>query len=367
MNHKLSKWIDGVVWGSDGDIGKVEHFYFDDLTWIMRYMIVRPGSWLPGRSVLLSLEALGKPDWRRRVFPVNLSRDQVRNSPHTDTDEPVSREHEIELHEHYDWLGYWGGFYAPVGGCGVSAVPPLSALREPSKTPAPAAPMDKLDSRLRCAREIMGCRVHATDGDIGHIQDFLVDEESWAIRYLIVNTRNWLPGRQVLVSPRWIRKVDWDDKKVFADLSRDSIRKSPEFDPLKPLTHAYESKLRVHFQKHDAKEWVLFKYHAPANSQVCLAGTFNNWNPASIKLACHKSGVYSAMVLLPAGRCEYKFIVNGVWRNSPDCGNQVPNGFGTMNNVLEVGHRKVANELRPHTFTRLSGGDAHLQWGAPMG
>lgn len=359
MNHKLSKWLGGAVKAKDGDMGKVEHFYFDDLTWTIRYMAVKTGDWLPDSSVLVSLEALGSPDWKNLVFPVNITKAQVRSSPHTEVDEPVSRQHEIELHEHYEWLGYWGSLYTPFEYEMLNGPTKKDMEEELAGEPSTGS----TGSHIHRALEVVGCHVHASDGNIGHVEDFLVDDGTWAIRYLIVNTRNWLPGRHVLISPRWIEKMDWNRKKLFVDLTKDSVRKSPEYDPLKPFSVDYEQRLCDHFRRRAGMEWVLFKIKAPLHSKVYVAGTFNCWKPSSIRLSCNRAGIYTAMILLPEGRYEYRFIVNGVWCNSPHCHSLVPNSFGTQNSVLLVGQRQT-HDAHLHTFSRLPAGNAQRQWGA---
>ena len=361
MNRTLSSLVDYIVKASDGDVGKVGQFYFDDLTWTIRYLSVKTGRWLPGRKILISLAALGKPDWDKRVFPVNLTKEQVRSSPKTNGAEPVSRQHEIELHEHYVWPFYWGGFYIPQG-YGTDAT--ISGDVEIAEE-TPAAGLLKGDPHLRATQEVIQCRVHAVDGSIGNVEDFLVDDETWTIRYLVVNMEEWLPGRRVLVSPRWVTSVSWSDKEVFVNLQREAIKKSPKFDHLKPISLDYERKLLGHLQKPDAKEWVVFKFHAPPKTEVHVAGTFNNWDATAIKLGYSDKGTYTAMVLLPLGRCEYKFIVNGEWRNSPSCSDLVPNAFGTANSVLVVG-RTAAHAAHRHTFSRLSGDEGQLQWSSPV-
>ncbi len=198
------------------------------------------------------------------------------------------------------------------------------------------------------------------------MEDFIVDDESWSISYIVVDMRNWLPSRRVLVSPQWIQSVSWDENKVFVDISRDAVKSSPAFNPSKPISLDYEEKLRCHLRKPEVKVWVTFKFHAPPKSKVFLAGTFNNWNPSDIRLGGDNKGTYSTAILLPVGRHEYKFIVNGEWRNSPDCVEHVPNPFGTTNSVLFAGP-DTDLQGHSHTFARLSVSQSHPMWSTPMG
>ena len=365
MNRRLTDWLDGTVRASDGDVGTMAQVYFDDLTWIIRYMAVNIAGKRSGRSALISLAALGKPDWRERVFPVTLTMAQVRSSPTLDIDRPVSRQHEVALHEHYAWPAYWrGGFYVVRSGAGMTTGPAGDAE---AAAETPASEVRKVDPHLRNTRDVMGCRVHAMDGNIGHVEDCLVDEKVWAIRYLVVNTRKWLPDRRVLVSPRWITRVNWADKKVLVDLTRDAVKKSPEYDPSKRVSSDYESNLRARLRKPEVTEWVIFKFHAHPGADIHVAGTFNNWDPAAIKLGDNGKGTYTATVLIPLGVHEYKFIVNGDWRNGPGAKAQVPNAFGTTNNVLVAG-RRTTREGHLHTFPRQPGFDGdRLLWSTPMG
>src|SRR5690606_35925157 len=104
------------------------------------------------------------------------------------------------------------------------------------------------DPHLQSARHVAGYHIHATDDDIGHVEEFLVDDADWTIRYLIVDTRNWWPGKRVLVSPRWISKVSWGDRNVHVDVSRKTVEASPEFDPETVVDRGYEERLHEHYR-----------------------------------------------------------------------------------------------------------------------
>lgn len=365
MKRKLSYWLGCVVHASDGDIGTVKQFYFDDLTWTIRYMVVQTGTWLTGRQMLIPMAALGKPKGESRKLPVSLTREQVRNSPNIDTAQPVVRQHEVELYRYYAFPGYWGGGFYGASGYGLSMPFPIDVT---TKTDQKSLKLRKVDPHLRSTQEVTGYHIHATDGDIGHVEDFVVDEEAWNIPYLIVNTGNWLAGRSVLVSPQWIQRVNWLDKSVFVDLTRDVLKTSPEFDSSKPVRDSDENKLLAHLRKPNSAEWVVFKHHAPPEAEVYLAGTFNNWDSTAIRMDVDDSGIYTTTMLLPVGRYEYKFIVNGEWLNGPEDKGQIANDFGTANSVLVVSHTK-GRKGRLHTFSRLplrSKRRSHL-WSTPAG
>lgn len=221
----------------DGALGQVEDFYFDDHAWVVRYMVVDTSRWLGGRRVLIAPGELGTPDSERGEFPVNLTVEKIRSSPDIDTAKPVGRQEEERLLAHYGWTPYWvglGGGYAS----GLLVVPP--------EEPDAAAP-PRGDPNLRSMREVTGYHIAATDGSIGHVADFLIDEEGWAVRYLEVDTRNWLPGKHVLVAPQWVKQLDWSQRTVAVAMTRRQIQDSPEYDPHRPLERSYEDRLHSHY------------------------------------------------------------------------------------------------------------------------
>jgi hypothetical protein len=236
----------------DGDIGSVQDLYFDDRTWTIRYFVADTGTWLPGRQVLISPFAFEVVSGASRVR-TSLTKEQIKDSPSIDTDRPVDRQREIEFSRYYGYPQYWVGPYR----WGDVAYPDLP----PTLPPAPRGELDEMvardrenmDPSLRSARDVMGYYIQATDGDLGHVEDFLIDDETWAIRYCIVDTRNWLPGRKVLVSPEWIQRVSWEDSKVYVDLSKRHIEAAPEFDPSVPLAREQEERLYTHLGR--AKYW----------------------------------------------------------------------------------------------------------------
>jgi hypothetical protein len=141
---------------------------------------------------------------------------------------------EIKLYKHYNWEPYW--IATPPGV--LATAPPIPVEPEENGTAE-----EDLDSHLRSVKEVKGYHIQALDGEIGHVEDFVTDDENWVLRYMVVDTKNWLPGKMVLVHPDWITKVSWEDSKVFVDLSRETIKDSPEFDPAAPVNRAYEERL----------------------------------------------------------------------------------------------------------------------------
>jgi hypothetical protein len=220
----------------DGDIGKVHDFLFDDAGWIIRYVVVDTGKWLPGRKVLLIPLVLDEPDWENRTLPVSLTKEQIKKSPDIDVDKPVYRQHEHALHEYYQWVPYW------IASPHTIPPPPYPKGKEEDKDEDPTV-QEKEDPHLRSTKEVSGYHIQATDGEMGHVEDFIADDTDWFIRYMVVDMRNWLPGKKVLISSGWIERVEWSESKVYVDLSRDMVKNSPEFDPSSPVNRRYEERL----------------------------------------------------------------------------------------------------------------------------
>jgi hypothetical protein len=225
----------------DGEIGTVKEFFFDDRHWIVRYLVVDTGGWLTGPQVLLSPYALVDVIQEDQHIAVNLTKKQIEESPSWDSDKPVSRQYETDYYGYYGWPMYWNGQYA------WGAYPGL--VRDQQNWTETTRDQKAWDCHLRSTDDVDGHHIQAADGEIGHVEDFIVDDETWAVRYLIVNTRNWWPGKKVLIAPSWIERVSWSEKKVFVNLSRAAIRQSPEYTEDSRLTRDYETGLHQHYQR----------------------------------------------------------------------------------------------------------------------
>jgi uncharacterized protein YrrD len=230
---------------TDGEIGKVEDFYFDDQHWTVRYLVADTGYWLPDRQVLISPHALTGVDDGQKLVHVNLTKQQIEDSPPITSDQPVSRQYEREYYRYYGWPVYWTG--PSLWGPGPLPLyyPPLqnapaqegSALAEPG------------DPHLRSTAEVKGYHLQARDGAVGHVEDFIVDDGNWAIRYLVVDTGHWLASRRVLVALQWIEKVSWEQSAVAVDLPKSSIEHAPLYDAETGVTRAYEISLFKHYSR----------------------------------------------------------------------------------------------------------------------
>ncbi len=242
MLRSLAKLKDYRILAIDGELGKAQDFYFDDRYWTIRYLVADTRKWLPGRLVLISPFTLQEPDWFSDKLPVNLTKQQVKDSPEVDEARPVSRQKEVDLVNYYGWPTYWAGV-----GNEYPGVLPVADQAITNREAEEAAGKEEEDPHLRSTEEVSTYQIHATDGEIGQVDDFIVEDNTWIIRYLIIDTRqwmHWLPGgKKVLISPEWVRKVDWAESKVFVGLSREQIKNSPEFDPSVPVNREYEVRL----------------------------------------------------------------------------------------------------------------------------
>jgi uncharacterized protein YrrD len=219
----------------DGEIGKVKEFYFDDRHWVIRYLVADTGNWLTGRQVLISPYALAAMNKEKQNIAINLTKKQIEDSPSLNSDKPVSRQFEEAYYEYYGWPMYWDGL--DMWGPYPYIMRDREKLRESNQGGK------KWDPNLRSTHDVSGHTIAASDGKIGHVDDFIIDDETWAIRYLIIDTRNWWPGKKVLISPRWIDSISWSESKVFVNLLREAIRQSPEYTDESLLTRDYETEL----------------------------------------------------------------------------------------------------------------------------
>ncbi len=254
MLRQLTDIAGLVVAARDGELGKVRDFYFDDSQWGIRHIEIDTGGWLTGRRVLLAPQCVQSFDWIENRIHVSLTREQVEDSPPVSANQPVSREQEASLYLHYGYPVYWSG-PGPFAAGGLPMAPGLAA--PPGQAVAKEPPLFEVENRramesardeagsLRSCKEVLGYGIAATDGDIGHLDDFLFDDEEWAIRYLVIDTRNWLPGKRVPLSVRWIDSISWPEEKIFVDIARERIESSPEY--LGRLDRDYEALLHEHY------------------------------------------------------------------------------------------------------------------------
>lgn len=233
-----------TIGATDGHIGKVHDLYFDDQQWVVRYLVVNSGSWLLNRAVLISpISIRDSSVLQDEVLTASISKEQVKNSPPIDTDKPVSRQYEQSYHTYYRYPYYWGG----MGLWGGGGYPNMMMTTLAHDGAAVASERAQGDPHLRSCREVKGYKLHAADGDLGHVQGYLIDDKSWAMRFLIVDTSNWWLGHSVLVACEWIDSVDWALHTVATSLTRQAVKASPPYDPEKLLDYAAEQSIYRHY------------------------------------------------------------------------------------------------------------------------
>ena len=243
MLRSLKNLEQYTVSATDGDIGKVVNFLFDDQRWTVRYLVADTSGFIDGRTVLISPISFREANWSTHKFHLALSREKVKNSPGIDVDMPVSRQHERDYYKYYEYPDYWG--YAGLWGMG--AYPGLLSSGKLEKEPAPNSDQTPGDSHLRSVEEVRGYHVQASDAAIGHIDDLVVDDQTWQVRYLVVDTRNWGFGKKVLVAPHWASRFSWEERKVHVDLTQQAIRSGPEWNAtVATINREYETRLHDH-------------------------------------------------------------------------------------------------------------------------
>jgi hypothetical protein len=238
LNEIKGYSIDAV----DDNLGNVEDFYFDDQDWKIRYLVADTGNWLPGRLVLITPYFIDKPEKEQKAVGVHLTKKQIEDSPPIDQDKPVSKQKESELLNYYGLPVYWAGMDPDLVG-NTPVPPPSDEEVENMQKQAKGNP------HLRSTKEVMGYNIKALDGEIGHVEDFILDDEEWIIRYFVIETRNIIPGKKVIASPLWINEISWEETAVHFDLGVDEIKKSPEYTSPEDVTRDFEHKVHEFFKR----------------------------------------------------------------------------------------------------------------------
>jgi sporulation protein YlmC with PRC-barrel domain len=227
-----------AIAATDGRLGTVSDFLFDDASWLVRWLVVDTGKWLSGRKVLLPPSVLGHIDPNGNEFAVSLTMQQVKDSPDIDTERPVSRQIETNIYDFYGWSPYWGstgllmggygGYGYGYGGGAIAPLPSPGSMRRAEDIAAAQQSDD--DPHLRSVEAVTGYHIHASDGEIGYVEDFLLQDTDWSIHNLVVDTTNWWPGKKVLIAPRSIQEIDWTDNLVNLKIDREKVKNSPAYD-----------------------------------------------------------------------------------------------------------------------------------------
>jgi sporulation protein YlmC with PRC-barrel domain len=240
----LEHW---TITSRDGhEVGAIEDSYFDDGAWTVRYLIVNAGNWLTGRPVLISPFAVSRMSLGDARVHLGLTRTEIEHAPSPETRTPVSRRFEADFSRYYGYPPYWSGTAV----WGAYPVPVLDTERVTDANRPTNRDVADLESvHLRSAKEVSGYHIQALDGEIGHVEDFIVDSSTWTIRYLVIDTSNWIGGRTVVLSPDWVRRVDWSTQKIHVDSTRDMVKHSPPYDPTADISSDYEKALRAHYSR----------------------------------------------------------------------------------------------------------------------
>lgn len=258
MLRKLKNLEGFKVHGRDGDLGKVKDFYFDQHRFILRYVVVDTGSWLKNELTLISTEAFEKINYKAQEILVDLSSAELEEAPALAKNKPVSKVMEERVVKHFDWPIYWSSPHPSDG-------PPIQAgsiMREKLfnfenlTDEEKQAEEEEIESNLRSFNEVRGYHIQAEDKEFGHLEDIFVDEENWVIRYLLIDTRNILPGKNVLIAPEWLQHISWNQEKIFVSKSKEEIKNAPEYREEKSdylVDRKYEEKLYNHYD--EIKYW----------------------------------------------------------------------------------------------------------------
>lgn len=241
-----------AIHASDGVIGTVSDFLFDDKTWLVRWFVINAGNWLDDRKVLLPPSAMERVNHIGRRFDVKLTRQQVKDSPDADTERPVSRQQETKIYDYYSWSPYWGnGSYMDIMGyggfLGGSLAPAPTAESMSREKAIDDAQRKRNNPTLRSAKQVTGYHIHASDGEIGHVEDFLVEDGDWSIQYLVVDTKNWWPGNKVLISPPSVRAIQWSERMVNLNVDRQKVKDGPRYDAAMIEDPLYEKSAHYHY------------------------------------------------------------------------------------------------------------------------
>ncbi len=205
----------------DGELGKIKDFYFDDQVWTIRYLVADTGKFLPGREVLISPVSLGTIDEKNKTIKVNLTKEMVERSPSVISEGSLLRRDEVILSEHYNWPMYWEEITIEV----------------------------EEDIHLRSTKEVTGYRIEAIDGEIGAIGNFVIDDLSWTVRYMVVDIKKILPSRKVLLALDWIERIDEVEKKIVVNVTKDRIKSAPQYKPETSINRIIETELFDHYKK----------------------------------------------------------------------------------------------------------------------
>lgn len=230
----------------DGELGSITDVFFDDHAWTVRYLVVYLEGGLDGQEALITPGSVSDADRQSRSLYVDTNRERVREAPHIGANLPVAARQEAVYHEYLGTDPYWIQDPAPVA--------PVQPIQPPGIEPGEGAARAGGDPHLRSAQEVVGYHVETADGSVGHVEDLLLDDEAWRVRYIVVDTRNWLPAKKVLVPPDCVSGMEWSLQRILVDLNSQEIKDAPAWDPDAPMDRRYETRLHEHYGQ--APYWV---------------------------------------------------------------------------------------------------------------
>lgn len=261
MLRKLHSLKSFVVNGKNGKLGKVDDFYFDQKQFVVRYLVIDTGNWLEHEETLISTHAIDNVDFDNSTIHVNLASEQLEDSPSIEKNEPISKAKEKALIEYFGWPDYWKKTHSSDSElihAGITERKKLLNYKTLKKEEAAKKKSEIVETNLRSLEEVRGYKIHAKDDKFGHLEDLFVEEEdSWIIRYLLIDTRNIMEGKSVLIAPDWIESISWFDKEIFVNKDKEEIEESPEYEEPKEaksyIDKNYEELLYDHYD--EKKYW----------------------------------------------------------------------------------------------------------------
>src|SRR5512133_1058354 len=242
MLRSLKEIENYIVCAADGKIGRVDDFLIDDERWVIRYLVIETGGLLERRQVLIAPSSVVEVEWSASRVQLALTKDTVKNSPNIDARKPVSRQREQDLYSYYGYPPYWNSTETT----SVSPSPAVLVANASLET-SPVSREQAADVHLRSARELRGYTIQATDGSMGHVDDYILEDDIWGVRYLVIDTSNWWLGKKVLVAPEWASRIDWFEQVLYVDMTRQAVKDSPEWDPSVAVDRDYEMRLYQHY------------------------------------------------------------------------------------------------------------------------
>lgn len=250
MKRSLKRLTSFDVQEKDGTKGKVKDFLFDEKEWVVRYLEVDLGSLIGEKKVLVPRSLLQTPDWENKLFPVDLTMEQIETCPKPEEKLSISKKYEEELHKHYKTDSLWSyGYITPTRPVSLEYPP------RPIETPTEIVSEKEVGTRLRSFNAVEGYHVQATDGKLGIVSDLIVDDTDWQIVYGVVDTSNWKPwSKKVLVPVNNMDEISYIGTEVKINLSAEIIEDAPEYEPNRLKEKNYEKELHDYYSRHKTEK-----------------------------------------------------------------------------------------------------------------